>query len=361
MTNIQVTTDSVSAEQLRNFQPLASLDAATLCQMAPRCRIERVARNLDPFRLRDWSGQVVYLLKGQLKLEFADGSVEVLVGGLDEALLPLSEESAGPVSSKAITDIDLLCIEENALDIAVTLQQLMPAGSSRGDDTVESSDWRSTTGVFVLRELTQGAFSALPAPNIRALLDRFEEIKVSRGQVIVREGNVGDYYYLIESGRCLVTRIQGGVPVRVAELEPGGTFGEEALVAETLRNATVSMETDGELLRLAKADFVELLREPLLKRLDPGAARKKISEGAVWLDVRLPVEWRHDGLPGATNLPLNELREEYQKLDTDKEYIVYCQTGRRSSAATFLLGQRGLKAYLLQGGLRLWQQLRKGQ
>jgi rhodanese-related sulfurtransferase len=354
-----VTTDSIPAELLRHFQPLASLSEATLRQMSPHCRIERVARNLDPFRVHDWQGLVVYLLKGQLKLEFADGSVRVLVGGLDDALLPLATDESGSISAKAITDIELLCVEESSLDIAVTWQQLMvPAlGEAAAGG---GSDWRSTTGMFALHELTRGAFAALPPAHIQTLLERFHEIRVKRGQVIIREGDVGDYYYLIESGRCLVTKLQGGAPVLVAELEAGGTFGEEALVAETLRNATVSMETDGVLLRLAKNDFVELLREPLLKRLDPAGVRKKIAEGAVWVDVRLPVEWRHDGLPGSINLPLSELRQDFHQLDAGKEYIVYCQTGRRSSAAAFLLGQRGLRAYLLQGGLRLWQQLAKG-
>jgi rhodanese-related sulfurtransferase len=353
-----MTTDTISVEQLRHFQPLALLSDATLQQMSPHCRVERVARNLDPFRVRDWQGLVVYLLKGQLKLEFADGSVRVLVGGLDDALLPLTADEFGSVSGKAITDIELLCVEESALEIAVTWQQLMMPAS---EGAAACADWRSTTGMFALHELTRGAFAALPPAHIQTLLERFHEIKVKRGQVIIREGDVGDYYYLIESGRCLVTKLQGGAPVLAAELDAGGTFGEEALVAETLRNATVSMETDGVLLRLAKNDFVELLREPLLKRLDPAGVRKKIAEGAVWVDVRLPVEWRHDGLPGSINLPLSELRQDFHKLDAGKEYVVYCQTGRRSSAAAFLLGQRGLRAYLLQGGLRLWQQLAKGR
>jgi rhodanese-related sulfurtransferase len=353
-----VITDRVAAEQLRQFQPLASLPEATLHQMAPHCHIERVARNLDPFRLRDWRGQVIYLLKGELKLESADGGVRVLVGGLDEALLPLMPDDISRLAGRAITDIELLCVEENSLDIAVTWQQLMmPAGTA---SAATGADWRSSSGMFALHDLTQGAFSALPPAHIQVLLGRFQEIKVGRGQVIVREGDLGDYYYLIESGRCLVTRLQGGAPVVVAELEAGATFGEEALVSESLRNATVSMETDGVLLRLAKADFVELLREPLLKRLDPAGVRRKIAEGALWLDVRLPVEWRHDGLPGSINIPLSELRQDYRQLDADKEYVVYCQTGRRSSAAAFLLGQRGIRANLLQGGLRLWQQVNRG-
>ncbi|HEY1181142.1 MAG TPA: rhodanese-like domain-containing protein [Rhodocyclaceae bacterium] len=39
-------------------------------------------------------------------------------------------------------------------------------------------------------------------------------------------------------------------------------------------------------------------------------------------------------------------------MDKRREYIVYCQTGRRSAAAAFLLSQRGFKVALLDGGLR---------
>lgn len=353
--------DPIAADQLKQFQPLASLPETTLHQMAPHCRIERVARNLDPFCVRDWRGQVVYLLKGELKLESADGSVRVLVGGLDEALLPLPTNDFGRPTGKAITDIELLCVEENSLDIAVTWQQLMVPPPGEQSAVAIDTDWRTSSGMFALRDLTQGSFAALPPAHIQTLLGRFREIRFRRGQVVVREGDRGDYYYLIESGRCLVTRFQGGIPVVVAELEAGATFGEEALVSETLRNATVSMETDGVLLRLAKADFVTLLREPLLKRLDPAGVRRRIADGALWLDVRLPVEWRHDGLAGSINIPVSELRQDYRRLDSSKEYIVYCQTGRRSSAAAFLLGQRGIHAYLLQGGLRLWQQVSRGR
>jgi rhodanese-related sulfurtransferase len=208
------------------------------------------------------------------------------------------------------------------------------------------------SGVFAVQSLTQGAFKALPPAHIQALFDRFQRIKVERGQVMVAEGDPGDYYYLIERGRCLVTRAVAGATMEVAELRAGDAFGEEALVADTPRNATVTMKTDGVLLRLDKADFVELLREPLLQRLAPAEALRRIAGGAVWVDVRYPAEYQHDGLAGAINIPLNEVRQAGPMLDPAREYVVYCHTGRRSSAAAFLLSQRGFRACLLAGGLK---------
>lgn len=49
-------------------------------------------------------------------------------------------------------------------------------------------------------------------------------------------------------------------------------------------------------------------------------------------------------------MPLNEVRNSFPVLEPSREYIVYCQSGRRSSAAAFLFAQRGFKVCLLQGG-----------
>ena len=51
------------------------------------------------------------------------------------------------------------------------------------------------------------------------------------------------------------------------------------------------------------------------------------------------------------NIPLFMLRLKADNLDASKPYITYCDTGRRSSAAAFLLSERGLEVYCLQGGL----------
>ncbi|MBI5901351.1 MAG: cyclic nucleotide-binding domain-containing protein [Rhodocyclales bacterium] len=345
--------DTVSVELLARLQPLASLGQAGLGELPALCKTRQFARGSDPFRAADWKGQMVYLVQGQILASMADGTSRVLVGGHELASAPLACEGKVPARSQAITDVVLMSLEEDKLDIVLTWNQLAAptAGTPAG---AESTDWRRMSGMFALDNLTTGVFASLPPANIQTLLAKFIRLPVKRGDQIIRQGEPGDYYYLIESGRCKVTRQVAGSSIQLAELKEGNAFGEEALVADADRNATVVMKTDGALLRLSKDDFNELLCAPLLQKVSGQEARRRIAGGAIWLDVRFPAEYRSDGFQGALNIPLDDIRQAQAALDPEKEYIVYCQTGRRSSAAAFLLSQRGFNAALLDGGMRAY-------
>ncbi len=103
---------------------------------------------------------------------------------------------------------------------------------------------------------------------------------------------------------------------------------------------------------MRRADFNDLMREPLLRRIGFHDAAQKVREGALWLDVRYPSEYQFDKLPGAINVPLAEARNMFAVLDRSREYVAYCQSGRRSAAAAFLFAQRGFRVWLLEGGLK---------
>ena len=191
------------------------------------------------------------------------------------------------------------------------------------------------------------AFKNMPAANIKSLLQRMETISVDENEVIIEQGSPGDYYYVLTEGEALVTRT-----VELASLGAGASFGEEALLSGSKRNASVKMKTSGQLMRLAKSDFNELLKEPLLARITPDEAHVRVAKGNIWLDVRHVTEFNHSHLLSAKNIPLHELRMRMKELDKEKEYICYCGTGRRSSAAAFLLVQNGYKVVVLIGGVQ---------
>lgn len=347
--------NKIIAEILRTLEPVASMSDLRLQELAELCYLENVDQGVDPFKTRGAAGQAIYLVKGELSLVRPDG-IAIKVSGTDDASRrPLGKGGTEFISATAATPVELIRIDDDLLDIMVTWDQLasVQEPASTGDEGKASAlaNWSILSGMFSVSNLKFGAFSQLPSANIEELLKRFKRIELRAGEVVIEEGGEGDFYYVVESGRCLVQRLVGGVSMVLADLKSGDAFGEEALVSEAKRNATVAMKTDGVLLRLDKKDFIELLREPLLLRISSEDARQRIANGGQWVDVRYPSEYQYDKLPGALNIPLAEVRNAFGVLDKDKEYVVYCQSERRSSAAAFLLAQHGYKAFLLKGGL----------
>jgi rhodanese-related sulfurtransferase len=335
---------------LRELEPIGRLSPSRVQELAALASLERVARGLDPFRDRAASRESAWLLKGELALTLADGSSAVLVGASPEARHPINRRLRF-VAAKAITDIELLWLDDDVLDVMATWDQLGGAERRAAEPAPSLGNWAILTGVFSIHSLRSGALSQLPPAHIEELLKRFDRMAVAAGDVIVREGEAGDFYYVVESGKCEVERSVGGAHIKLAQLKAGDGFGEEALVSGAKRNATVTMITSGALLKLAKEDFDELLKQPLLQRVTIGEARARVASGAQWLDVRYPSEFLYDKLPGAVNIPVSEIRDAAELLDRGREYVVYCQSGRRSSAAAFLLAQRGYRAACLEGGL----------
>lgn len=346
---------SADTETLSRLEPIRGLSRARLDELATLCRLDSCPMGSDPLRMLEVAGHFIYLVSGELKIVLQDGSMRVLVGGCDSANWPIGYKTVLPQTSKAITDVEILRMDFDLLDIMMTWDELSSvAERTPARETPEPAPWSTMTGAFSVQALTSSALAQLPPAHIHELFQRFDRVRVKRGQSIILEGDVGDYFYLIESGRCEVSKRVGGADLLLAELKAGDSFGEEALVSDSRRNASVQMKTDGVLLRLAKPDFIALLQAPLLHVIERDEAARQVAAGrARWLDVRYPAEYSEDGLDGAINLPLNEIRNAFDLLDKRLSYVVYCQSGRRSSAAAFLLAQHGFNASWLHGGLGL--------
>jgi rhodanese-related sulfurtransferase len=339
--------------QLAALAPLAALPPERLAELAEIAFVERAPRGSDPLHGRAPQSQSLFLLQGELLLAFHGGGTQVLVGGTEDARLPVNRSRSRVLRTKAITDVDLLALDDEVLDIIATWHQVASAGGQVSPMArAVHTDGRLMASAFSIANLRAGAFAQLPTAHIDELFKRFQHVPVQRGETLIREGDEGDYYYVIESGRFQVERMVGGAKVVLAELKSGDAFGEEALVSEAKRNATVHAVSEGALLRLARQDFNELLREPLLRRIGYPEAAEKIRHGALWVDVRYPSEYQYDKLPGAINVPLAEVRNMFGVLDRAREYVTYCQSGRRSAAAAFLFAQRGFRVWLLEGGLK---------
>lgn len=73
------------------------------------------------------------------------------------------------------------------------------------------------------------------------------------------------------------------------------------------------------------------------------------------LDARTPVEYGNGHVEGFVNIPVDELRDNLDRLDPSKPVYVMCQSGLRSYLACRLLTQRGFDCWNLSGGYRFYQ------
>jgi rhodanese-related sulfurtransferase len=347
--------DILDIRVLASLEPISSFTPTRLRELLDYCHVESVEQGNDPFKDKPLEGQSVYLLRGELEVVYEDSNRVLIRSGSEWARHPIGKRQPNIRSAQALSNVQLLRVNDDLLDRMVTWDQFashddVKAGALK--DSPESVVRRLlNSGMFSAENLSNSPFAHLPSANIGKLLNCIEAIAVWDKDVIIREGEEGDYYYLIESGRAQVTRLVGGANLVLAEIKAGDVFGEEALISDAKRNASVTMKSNGVLLRLKKQDFLQLMQEPLLHRISYRDAMAIVVQGAVWLDVRHPPEYRYDKLPGAINVPLNDIRNAIGVLSKATPYIAYCQSGRRSAAAAFILAQAGYDVYVLENGL----------
>ncbi len=374
----------LDAERLRRLEPLSALSPQRLQELVALSTVEQLGMGVSVFREGDVDNQTIYLLSGDVQLTSSDGSVDRMLSARSEAArFPLDDSQPRQSSCTALSNIEIVRIDNSVLDYMMMWDQLAgvagveppapakaappspgagtpgPAPAAEAAPAARAAPaappapprLKQKPGEWIRKMHHIMAFKNLPPANVKALLEKMERVPVKAGEVVVRQGDPGDYYYVLVDGEAEVTQT-----IQLATLRPGASFGEESLVTDSARNATVTMKTDGAVMRLSKQDFDALLREPMLDRIAPDDAREQVKNGAVWLDVRHASEYRHGHFPGAVNLPLHELRQRMDELDRDVHYICCCRTGHRSSAAAFLLVQQGFRASVLSGGLQVMSQ-----
>src|ERR1700733_13231586 len=243
-----VKSETVSEASLRRLSPLDGMKAASLSALARNVTVNHLAADRILFRAGDTDQHTIWLLSGTLDLSAAGRTVAILRGGTAETRDPLAPTLPRKFTARAIEPIQYLTIDSALLDTSITWDQtgIYEVGDLAGAfPNGEPADWMTAL-------LQSPTFQRIPPANIQAIFMRMQRVPFRAGEIIIKQGADGDCFYIIVSGKCTVTRetpLQAN-GIRLAELGPGETFGEEALISEGKRNATVRMLLDGELMRL---------------------------------------------------------------------------------------------------------------
>ena len=341
--------EDTNTDLLKQFSPLNGLKRDNLAALARKVQLRELSPGQVLFKEGDTEKRTFYVASGILELVDHGKVVGTVEGGSDLAKNPVAPVYPRRVSARARDRVQFLSIDSDLLDVMLTWDQTgtYEVSELQGEAEDTGDDWMTML-------LQTKAFHKIPPANIQAIFMRMQQINYRSGDVILKQGTEGDYFYVLTRGSAIVTRetplSKDGI--KLAELIVGDTFGEEALISDAKRNATVTMTSDGSVMRLGKEDFKKLLNEPMLDWVSQQEADQIIANGGCWLDVRLPSEYENHHLDGAVNIPLYFIRLKINTLDQDRQYVVCCDTGRRSSAGAYILSERGFQAFVLRDGIK---------
>ena len=199
--------------------------------------------------------------------------------------------------------------------------------------------------------LSTPLFEFIPPKNIQSLFKHFEQVDHQKGDIVIRQNDPGDYFYAIRSGRVKVVLEKDGANILMAELGIGDTFGQDALVSDDLRNATVTTLSACTLMRLAEPEFEELLMEPVIEYVDQSDIEeisKLTGAKPVIIDLRPLDNSNQSKYPGSINIPLLLLRKNITQLSKDNVFIMVGQrTPKIAELGAYLMNERGFTAYVL--------------
>jgi CRP-like cAMP-binding protein len=334
-------------QDLRKLIPLNILSASRFESLCAELAVEEAPRGSLLFRQGDAKNEFVYVLSGTVSLQAGGMEMEAISAGTESARFALAHQIPRKVSAVAKDRVRYIRV-----DAAYVNQPTESAVS--GAATYEVSDIpEDSAGDWVATLLKSPIFQRLPPANLQNILSTLEEVEVKAGQQIIHQDEPGDYYYVIKKGRCALTRkpSRHAKEIKLAELKTCDTFGEDSLISDQPRNVTVTMISDGVLLRLDKENFLKLLKEPVIAYVNMEDAQRMVAQDGVWLDVRAPDAFDEGHLPGAINIPFFKLRMELAGLSRQRKYILVCDTGRVSESAAFLLIRHLFDAYVLKGGI----------
>lgn len=332
---------------VRQLIPLSTMPANKFAVLCAQLNIEYLDEGQFLFRRGDENSDLFYLLNGTIGLQADALKIETIVANSESARFAIAHQIPRKVDAVAVSRIQFLRLDTNR----VKSVQALPNDENEStmileEESEHDDDWMTTL-------LKSPIFRGLPPANLQKILISLEEISFNAGDVVIRQGEPGDYYYIIKKGKALISRKPSPTAkeIKLAQIGDLDSFGDDALISGEPRNVSVTALTDISLFRLGKEQFLGLIKQAVLKYVDFQDVHELVAKGARLIDVREPDEYKHCHLPLSMNVPFFSLRMQLKNLNRQHVIIVVCQNGKISEAAAFTLLRHKFNAVILRGGI----------
>ena len=193
--------EQISTELLRGFSPLDGLKRDNLAALARKVQVREASPGQILFKEGDTEKRTIYVVSGILELVDHAKVVGKVQGGSELARNPVAPVYPRRVTARARDRVQFISIDSDLLDVMLTWDQ---TGTYEVSELQGASDQGTEDWMTML--LQTKAFHKIPPANIQAIFMRMQQINYKSGDVILKQGAEGDYFYVLIRGAALVTR-----------------------------------------------------------------------------------------------------------------------------------------------------------
>jgi CRP-like cAMP-binding protein len=327
--------------KIKKLNPFKKMNKGDFTDVMVGARLLPVPKGKMIFKRADEDSKVYWLISGSIDLLDENFEAKSRKAGEIAARNPIDNNSPHLLTAVSREKLKVLTIERKALGNFARSKKLSPSKSKVKRVEV---DWMSAL-------VNSPLFEFIPPTNIQKLFGKFEAILMIKGTAVIKQGDKGDFFYVIQSGKAKVERRSGNKTVVLAQLQAGDNFGQDALVSNIPRNATVTMTTNGKIRRLSAPDFERLLMKPVIEKMGMKETMEMIKQGnpkTYIIDVRSAKEVEADKIANSLNVPLLLLRKNAPRLSKEAIFVMADEGGKRAELGAYILNEKGLTAYVLK-------------
>ncbi len=243
---------------LKNLVPLLTLDDELLGKLAEQLTPESLPASTVLCEQGDRESEAIYLLEGSVELTATGSAMKrTVMAGTPDAAYALAPGTPRQFTARTTTSVRVLRIPSDRLDRVMVFERLTTIVTTMNPDgkiRVEK-DPKVETAVA-----GSAPFRHLPRRQIGELLEALLPVKVRQGEVVVKQGQMNDSFFVVQDGKFEATHhdTQGAVRIR-RTLERGATFGADALLTGAPSPTTVVALEKGMLLKLSRQVFERFL------------------------------------------------------------------------------------------------------
>jgi len=347
-----IDTQSKEGQAIRQLIPLSTIPTDQFEAICNKITIETAEPDTFLFEKGDTESNLVYLIQGSVRLQSDNLIVDSISSDSESSKFALAHQIPRKIDALTLTKVSFIKLDPSTLNTPANISPKQEENSYMAIDEPEeeadsdNDDWMTTL-------LKSPIFRGLPPANLQQIIMSLTEVNFQKGELIIKQGDPGDFYYLIKKGHCLISRkpSANAKEIKLAQLHDQDTFGEDSLLSGKPRNVSVTALTDISLICLSKDKFISLIKEPSLKFIDYTQVPDELAKGTALIDVRSADEYKKQHLAHSVNAPFFSLRMHIKSLSKAKPVIVICKNGKTSEAAAFLLLRNKFSATIVKGGI----------